>query len=181
MEPLNLVMKKDCNNDDDKESVDSSVSSLNKIIDVKVDNTSPDMAIIKDTNDKKIDTSQINDQKLINALHISNLMQINNINLPNDITNTTSSSYNSQYYFMQLLAMIEAQQLMCQQMNWSMPQQFIRNPLRLPSQPYFDNTVTNNINNEQFLNTQNSTSIYSSLQSVKRDSSSDSKQSHSKR
>lgn len=179
LEPLNLVIKKDNNsdnNDDDKESDKSSVSSMNKSIDDKIDSVLPKMTIDNTSKPNDNNTTQLNDQKLINALHMSNLMQMSNMTLPNDV-NTSSSSYGSQYYFMQLLAMVEAQQLMSQQMNWSLPQQLIRNPLRLP-QPYFDSTTTNIT--EQLTNSQTSTTPYS-LPNIKCDIINDSKQSNSKR
>lgn len=112
--------------------------------------TDPDnMAIEQLTNgNKKITDSNlaIADHKLLTALHMSNLMQLNLGNL----RETTPESqvqvpppYGTQYYFMQLLAMVEAQQLMCQQMNWSLPQHLVRSPMRLPTQAYFDNPAVN--------------------------------------
>ncbi|KAH0552350.1 hypothetical protein KQX54_008939 [Cotesia glomerata] len=112
--------------------------------------TDPDnMAIEQLANgNKKITDSNlaIADHKLLTALHMSNLMQLNLGNL----RETTPESqvqvpppYGTQYYFMQLLAMVEAQQLMCQQMNWSLPQHLVRSPMRLPTQAYFDNPAVN--------------------------------------
>ncbi|XP_057335541.1 protein pangolin, isoforms A/H/I/S isoform X8 [Microplitis mediator] len=173
----------------------ATITALNKKDDIVIDgddNKVPDdarvlmqtdnMAIEHLTGDsnKKISDNNLAmaDHKLLTALHMSNLMQLNMGNLPRDSTPESQVQppppYGTQYYFMQLLAMVEAQQLMCQQMNWSLPQHFTRSPMRLPTQTYFDNPGVNLT--EQLSNSQ---SPLFSVANVKHDT--DNKQLSSKR
>ncbi|KAK0094306.1 hypothetical protein PV326_011316 [Microctonus aethiopoides] len=179
LEPLNLVIKKDNSNSNDSVLIDDDNSIINKneVEEDRVELNVPDnMAILNESNKASDNGLQMTDQKILNALHMSNLMQMSNLNSPRGVS---PPPYGTQYYFMQLLAMVEAQQLMCQQMSWPLPQQFIRNPLRLP-QPYFDGPTVNL--NEQLCNSPNSTSIYS-MPNIKHEpnNSHEIKQSHSKR
>ncbi|XP_015114039.1 protein pangolin, isoforms A/H/I/S isoform X4 [Diachasma alloeum] len=175
LEPLNLVMKKD-NNSSDSSLNDDGITSMKKIDEEKVESSvSDNMAILQDSSETTDNSQPMTDQKILTALHMSNLMQMSNMNLPRGLS---PPPYGSQYYFMQLLAMVEAQQIMCQQMNWSVPQHFIRNPLRLP-QPYFDGSTINIT--EQLCHSPNPTSAYS-LPNAKRESiNHETKQSHTKR
>lgn len=177
LEPLNLVIKKDNNNSSGCSLNDEHIpASLKNIEEDKVESSvSDNMAILQDSSETTDNSQPMTDQKILTALHMSNLMQMSNMNLPRGIS---PPPYGSQYYFMQLLAMVEAQQIMCQQMNWSVPQHFIRNPLRLP-QPYFDGPTINIT--EQLCHSPNPTSAYL-LPNAKRESiNHETKQSHSKR
>lgn len=150
----------------------ATITALNKKDDIVIDgddNKVPDDARVLQTDNmaiehltgdsnKKISDNNLamTDHKLLTALHMSNLMQLNMGNLPRDSTPESQVQppppYGTQYYFMQLLAMVEAQQLMCQQMNWSLPQHFNRSPMRLPTQTYFDNpgvNLTEQLSNSQ--------------------------------
>lgn len=178
LEPLNLVVKKD-NNSRDTTLIDDNLStSIKKIDEEKVEVESSvldNMAILQNSSKTTDNGLPMTDQKILTALHMNNFMQMSNMNLPRGIS---PPPYGSQYYFMQLLAMVEAQQLMCQQMNWTVPQHFIRNPLRLP-QPYFDSPSTNM--SEPLCNSPNPTTVYP-LPNVKRETiNHDTKLSHSKR
>lgn len=159
LEPLNLVIKKDDKNTNDLHEEDE---------DEEVEEKLPNMAI--DSNKTSDNTLPMADQKILTALHMSNLMQMSNLNLPRGVS---PPPYGTQYYFMQLLAMVEAQQLMCQQMSW--PQQYIRNPLRLP-QPYFDGPNLTELNNSM-----NSNSIYSLPSAKHENANHETKQLNSKR
>lgn len=178
LEPLNLVIKKDGNSDGESTVIEDNPTSAAERIeeDNKEETKAQDgMAILQEAVKAGESGLQPNDQKILTALHMSNLMQMSNMTLPRGVN---PPAYGTQYYFMQLLAMVEAQQLMCQQMSWSAPQHFARNPLRLP-QPYFDGPATNLT--EQLCNSQNSAAAYT-LPAAKRDTAAhETKQSHSKR
>ena len=175
LEPLNLVIKKDGNNEEtiiDDSLVTSATSSKE---DEGESKSQDNMAFLQDSMKAEETGIPGTDQKILTALHMSNLMQMSNMTMPRGVN---QPPYGTQYYFMQLLAMVEAQQMMCQQMNWSAPQHFMRNSMRLP-QPYFDGPTTNLT--EQLCNSQNTASTYS-LPITKRDNTShETKQSHSKR
>lgn len=180
LEPLNLVIKKDANSSEGAEAniiEEKFVNAATRSEEEQqaVAKVQENMAILQEA----VKSSEVgippNEQKILSALHMSNLMQMSNLNLPRGVN---PPAYGTQYYFMQLLAMVEAQQMMCQQMSWSGAQHFVRNPLRLP-QPYFD-PPTNNLA-EQLCNSQNSSTAYP-LPMTKRDSvGHETKQSYSKR
>ncbi|OAD56216.1 Protein pangolin, isoform J, partial [Eufriesea mexicana] len=165
LEPLNLVIKKD----DITESgpttnvtieEGSSEASINRIDEEKC-NGDPgktieeNMTILQDAMKAGEAGLPTADHKILTALYMSSLMQMSNMSLPRSVT---PPPYGAQHNFMQLLAMVEARHRMWQQMNWPLPQNFPRNPLTLPAQPYFDGPTTNLT--EQLCNTQNSTPTY---------------------
>ncbi|KAK1134781.1 hypothetical protein K0M31_007552 [Melipona bicolor] len=190
LEPLNLVIKKDDNTESGPATnvtieEGSSEASINRIDEEKYNNH-PDpgktiednMTILQDAMKAGEAGLPTADHKILTALYMSSLMQMSNMSLPRSVT---PPPYGAQHNFMQLLAMVEARHRMWQQMNWPLPQNFPRNPLTLPAQPYFDGPTTNLT--EQLCNSQNSTPTFP-LSCTKPDQqplNRDSKQSYFKR
>ncbi|KAF7411267.1 hypothetical protein HZH66_000163 [Vespula vulgaris] len=87
---------------------------------------------------------------------MSSLMNMSNAStLPRNVT-SSSPPYAAQHNFVQLLAMLEARHRVWQQMNnWPTPQNFLRNPLGLPPQPYFADSPSANQLTEQLCTSQN--------------------------
>ncbi|XP_066594605.1 protein pangolin, isoforms A/H/I/S isoform X7 [Prorops nasuta] len=154
LEPLNLVIKKDdASNETSTTFTEDNIN--NKIDEEKEESKIQDnMAILQDAmkSDSNLPAA---DHKILTALYMSSLMQMSNSSVPRGVT---PPPYAAQHNFMQLLAMVEARHRIWQQMNWSMPQSFARNPLGLP-QPYFDNPVSSLT--DQLCSSPNSTSAYS--------------------
>ena len=155
LEPLNLVIKKD-----DTESrpivIESADDpSISKIDEEKIESKFEDnMTILQDAVKASETGLPAADHKILTALYMSSLMQMSNMNVPRSVT---PPPYGAQHNFMQLCAMVEARHRIWQQMNWSLPQNFHRNPLTLP-QPYFDGSTSNLT--EQLCNSQNTTPSY---------------------
>ncbi|XP_023289881.1 protein pangolin, isoforms A/H/I/S isoform X5 [Orussus abietinus] len=175
-EPLNLVIKKDGNGSDSTFIEENLVSSIKRIEEDGGDTRVPEnVTFLQDavkSNESNLPTA---DHKILTALYMSSLMQMSNMTVPRSVT---PPSFGAQHNFMQLLAMVEARHRMWQHMSWSVPQNFLRNPLGLP-QPYFDSPVANL--SEQLCNSQNSTPAYS-LPSVKHEPTNhDTKQPYFKR
>ncbi|KZC09803.1 Protein pangolin, isoform J [Dufourea novaeangliae] len=153
LEPLNLVIKKD----EDSGIEERGISN-------RIDEEKPDVSRIEEENMTILqeavkageDGLPTADHKILTALYMSSLMQMSNMNVPR--STVTPPQYGAQQNFMQLLAMVEARHRMWQQMNWPLPQNFHRNHLALPQQPYFDGPTSNLA--EQLCNTQNSTPAY---------------------
>lgn len=188
LEPLNLVIKKDGAGDDEDESnitkknYDNSINKYednDKVIEDEDDDD--DKEIDKDEDEIDADCNMTifqdamksgnmnlptNDEKVLTALYMSSLVQMSNMTLPRSVPTpaTPSPSFNAQPNFMQLLAMVEARHRMWQHMSWNTaaggPQNFIRNPLSMPPQPFFDNPQTSL--SEQLIGSQNSTVVSSS-------------------
>lgn len=166
LEPLNLVIKKDDNTESGPATnvtieEGSSEASINRIDEEKCNNPDPsktieeNMTILQDAMKAGEAGLPTADHKILTALYMSSLMQMSNMSLPRSVT---PPPYGAQHNFMQLLAMVEARHRMWQQMNWPLPQNFPRNPLTLPAQPYFDGPTTNLT--EQLCNSQNSTPTF---------------------
>lgn len=155
LEPLNLVIKKG-NIDDsgptrtvigvklgeasiDEEEKDAVVAEESAIED--------NMAILQDAV-KSAESGGLPtaDHKLLTALYMSSLVQMSNLSAPRGIAPPPyGASQQQQQSFMQLLAMVEARHRMWQQMNWPLPQSFLRSPLTLPPtapSSYFDGATT---------------------------------------
>lgn len=165
LEPLNLVIKKDDSTESGSTTVtidegSSEEASINKINDEEKSNSvsskhEDTMTILQDAMKSGEAGLPTADHKILTALYMSSLMQMSNMNLPRSVT---PPPYGAQHNFMQLLAMVEARHRMWQQMNWPLPQNFPRNPLALPAQPYFDGPTPNLT--EQMCNSQNTTPSY---------------------
>ncbi|XP_017796561.1 PREDICTED: protein pangolin, isoforms A/H/I/S isoform X2 [Habropoda laboriosa] len=166
LEPLNLVIKKDDNTESSGPSSatieeGSSEASINNKIDEEKSGSESSkieqdgMTIFQETSKPSEAGLPTADHKILTALYMSSLMQMSNMNLPRSVT---PPPYGAQQNFMQLLAMVEARHRMWQQLNWPLPQNFPRNPLTLPGQPYFDGPTTNLT--EQLCNAQNTASTY---------------------
>jgi transcription factor 7-like 2 len=93
------------------------------------------------------------DHKLLTALYMSSLMQMSSLSAPRGVApspygaSQQQQQQQQQQSFVQLLAMVEARHRMWQQMNWPLPQGFLRNPLTMPPSapppsPYFDGATT---------------------------------------
>lgn len=156
LEPLNLVIKKD---DTDggpttviRERIDEEKSET---VETAIEDN---MAILQDAVKSAESGLPTADHKLLTALYMSSLMQMSSLSAPRGITPPPyggggggggsgggAISQQQQQNFMQLLAMVEARHRMWQQMNWPLPQSFLRSPLTLPPQPptaYFDGSTT---------------------------------------
>lgn len=151
LEPLNLVMKKD--------DIDDGGPTRTTVIGVKIGEASIDeeekdavaaednMAILQDAV-KSAESGGLPtaDHKLLTALYMSSLVQMSNLSAPRGIAPPPyGASQQQQQSFMQLLAMVEARHRMWQQMNWPLPQSFLRSPLTLPPtapSSYFDGATT---------------------------------------
>lgn len=156
LEPLNLVIKKD-------DTVDSGPTGAT-VIGVKIDGEASideeekdavvveesaieaNMAILQDAV-KSAESGGLPtaDHKLLTALYMSSLVQMSSLSAPRGIAPPPyGASQQQQQNFMQLLAMVEARHRMWQQMNWPLPQSFLRSPLTLPptAPSYFDGATT---------------------------------------
>ena len=180
LEPLNLVIKKDNNNDGAvllEDNVVARMQELNKdkiekMEDIKIHG---DASLLQETLKSDDSSSNNVEQKLLTAFYMSSLMQMSNMSIPRSVS---PQSLNAQHNFVQLLAMVEARHRLWQQINWSMPPNLLRNPLNIPH-PYFDGPMTNL--NEQLSNLQNSLPAYT-LSSIKNESiNHEVKQTYSKR
>ncbi|TGZ51134.1 Protein pangolin [Temnothorax longispinosus] len=157
LEPLNLVMKKD---DTDDSGPTRTVIGV-KIAEASIDEEEKDalavvaeenaiednMAIFQDAV-KSAESGGLPtaDHKLLTALYMSSLVQMSSLSAPasRGIAPPPYASQQQQQNFMQLLAMVEARHRMWQQMNWPLPQSFLRSPLTLPptAPSYFDGATT---------------------------------------
>lgn len=161
LEPLNLVIKKDSDNNEASVYEDNIIAEdpVKGIDDERADNNTQDnMIALQDAlkhNDSVLPTD---DHKILTALYMSSLMQMSNMTVPR---NVTPPPFGAQPNFMQLLAMVEARHRMWQQMNWPIPPNFLRNPLSAPP-PYFDGPGATSLS-EQLCNSQNTPNSYSPL------------------
>lgn len=175
LEPLNLVIKKDSNSPPAEPEPELPEKSTTP--DVPVDSSKDCHTVEEDKFQSKVQDNMtilqeavksgeagapVTDQKFLTALYMSSLMQMSNASA---LRNVSPTPYNVQQNFMQLLAMVEARHRMWQQLSWSVPPNFLRNPVGLP-QPYYDGALTNI--NEQLCNSPNSLmSSYPSLPTTK--------------
>lgn len=153
LEPLNLVIKKDDTDDSgpvigeriaeatiDEEEKDAVLAAEESAIE---DNMAILQDAVKSAESGGLPTA---DHKLLTALYMSSLMQMSSLSAPRGIAPPPygASQQQQQQSFVQLLAMVEARHRMWQQMNWSLPQNFLRSPLTLPptAPPYFDGATT---------------------------------------
>ncbi|KAG5334527.1 PANG1 protein, partial [Acromyrmex charruanus] len=154
LEPLNLVIKKD----DTEDSGPTRTVIGVKIAEASIDEEEKDavvaeesaiednMAILQDAV-KSAESGGLPtaDHKLLTALYMSSLVQMSSLSAPRGIAPPPyGASQQQQQSFMQLLAMVEARHRMWQQMNWPLPQSFLRSPLTLPptAPSYFDGATT---------------------------------------
>lgn len=178
LEPLNLVVKKERKNADAlllEENIKGTVKNVedSKVKSIEETEIRGDLSLLQEAIKSNDSNSNNMDQKVLTAFYMSSLMQACNMAVPR-----TLQSLNTQHNFMQFLAMIEARHQLLQQMNWSMPSNFLRNPLNIP-RPYFDVPMVSL--NEQICNIQNSGTA-SNLSSNKNDSvNREVKQTYSKR
>ncbi|KAI4484692.1 hypothetical protein M0804_007258 [Polistes exclamans] len=170
LEPLNLVIKKDDTGrggtviEEEEERIGG--KSMNAIDEEEEEEESTDSTRMIENNVTTIlqDACKaggesglpIADQKILTALYMSSLMNMSNAStLPRNVT-SSSAPYAAQHNLVQLLAMLEARHRVWQQMNnWPTPQNFLRNPLGLPSQPYFADSPSANQLTEQLCTSQN--------------------------
>ena len=154
-EPLNLVIKKD-STASEPQLTDSKSAPAEKSEEEKIEtNIQDSMTILQDAV-KSAESASIPaaDQKFLTALYMSSLMQMSNASA---LRNVSPTPYNAQQNFMQLLTMVEARHRMWQQLSWSVPPNFLRNPVGLP-QPYYDGSLSSI--NEQLCNSPNSLLSY---------------------
>lgn len=157
LEPLNLVIKKDDTEDSggpttvigERIEVEASIDEEKDAVAAEESAIEDNMAILQDAV-KSAESGGLPtaDHKLLTALYMSSLMQMSSLSAPRGLAPPPYSGGNQQQQqsFMQLLAMVEARHRMWQQMNWPLPQSFLRNPLTLPPAapppPYFDGATT---------------------------------------
>ncbi|KAI4498095.1 hypothetical protein M0802_006919 [Mischocyttarus mexicanus] len=168
LEPLNLVIKKDDTGREEtviEEEQRIGKSNANAIDEEEEEEESTDSRMIENNDVTTIlqDACKaggesglpIADQKILTALYMSSLMNMSNAStLPRNVT--SSPPYAAQHNLVQLLAMLEARHRVWQQMNnWPTPQNFLRNPLGLPPQPYFADSPSANQLTEQLCTSQN--------------------------
>lgn len=151
LEPLNLVIKKDSDTSESPIVEDSNKSQAENFEDSKIEDN---MAILQDAFKSTESGVPAADQKFLTALYMSSLMQMSNAPA---LRNVSPSPYNMQQNFMQLLAMVEARHRMWQQFSWSVPSNFLRNPVGLP-QPLYDGSLSSL--NEQLCNSPSSLLSY---------------------
>ncbi|OXU20975.1 hypothetical protein TSAR_003156, partial [Trichomalopsis sarcophagae] len=171
LEPLNLVIKKDSNSpaaepelpEKSSTPVDSKDCIKTSEEDKFQSKIQDNMTILQEAVKSGEAGAPATDQKFLTALYMSSLMQMSNASA---LRNVSPTPYNVQQNFMQLLAMVEARHRMWQQLSWSVPPNFLRNPVGLP-QPYYDGALTNL--NEQLCNSPNSLMSYPSLPTTKND------------
>lgn len=148
LEPLNLVIKKDDTDDSGGPTVigekiaEASIDEEKDAVATEDNAIEDNMAILQDAV-KSVESGGLPtaDHKLLTALYMSSLMQMSSLSAPRGIAPPPyGGNQQQQQSFMQLLAMVEARHRMWQQMNWPLPQSFLRNPLTLPptAPPYFD-------------------------------------------
>lgn len=152
LEPLNLVIKKDDTEDGGPELIsgeriitEASIDEEKDVVAAEECAIEDNMAILQDAV-KSAESGGLPtaDHKLLTALYMSSLMQMSSLSAPRNIAPPQyGASQQQQQNFMQLLAMVEARHRMWQ-MNWPLPQGFLRNPLTLPpaAPPYFDGATT---------------------------------------
>lgn len=168
LEPLNLVIKKDDTARggtviEEEERIGKSTNAIDEEEDEEectdsriIENNMT--TILQDACKAGESGLPIADQKILTALYMSSLMNMSNAStLPRNVTSSSSPPYAAQHNFVQLLAMLEARHRVWQQMNnWPTPQNFLRNPLGLPPQPYFaDSSPSANQLTEQLCTSQN--------------------------
>jgi transcription factor 7-like 2 len=152
LEPLNLVIKKDDTDDSGGPTVigekiaEASIDEEKDAVAAEDNAIEDNMAILQDAV-KSVESGGLPtaDHKLLTALYMSSLMQMSSLSAPRGIAPPPyGGNQQQQQSFMQLLAMVEARHRMWQQMNWPLPQSFLRNPLTLPptAPPYFDGATT---------------------------------------
>lgn len=151
-EPLNLVIKKDDTDDSGpvigeriaEASIDEEKDAVLAAEESAIEDN---MAILQDAV-KSAESGGLPtaDHKLLTALYMSSLMQMSSLSAPRSIAPPPygASQQQQQQSFVHLLAMVEARHRMWQQMNWPLPQNFLRSPLTLPptAPPYFDGATT---------------------------------------
>lgn len=149
LEPLNLVIKKDDTEDSGpligEKITEASLDEEKDVVATEENAIEDNMAILQDAV-KSAESGGLPtaDHKLLTALYMSSLMQMSSLSAPRNIAPPPyGASQQQQQNFMQLLAMVEARHRMWQ-MNWPLPQGFLRNPLTLPptASPYFDGATT---------------------------------------
>ena len=173
LEPLNLVIKKDSTTSEIPDKNTTPEDQINKDkLDLKIQE---DMTVLQDAVKSVESGVPPADQKFLTALYMSSLMQMSNAS---SLRSISPSPYNVQQNFMQLLAMIEARHRMWQQLSWSVPPNFLRNPIGLPS-PYYDGSLTNI--NDQLCNSPNSLLTYPMPSTKHEQPNHDSKQTSFKR
>lgn len=160
LEPLNLVIKKEGKNVETLLLEDNAEGTIKDVEDSKIKSIegTGDLSLLQEAMKSDDSNSNSMEQKVLTAFYMSSLMQVCNMATPRTL--------NTQNNFMQLLAMVEARHQLLQQMNWSMPSNFLRNPLNIP-RPYFDVPMLNL--NDQIGYVQNSGTA-SNLSSSKNDS-----------
>lgn len=150
LEPLNLVIKKDDTDDSGpvigKRIAEATIDEEKDAVLAAEDSAIEDnMAILQDAV-KSAESGGLPtaDHKLLTALYMSSLMQMSSLSAPRGIAPPPYGANQQQQSFVQLLAMVEARHRMWQQMNWPLPQNFLRSPLTLPptAPPYFDGATT---------------------------------------
>lgn len=154
LEPLNLVIKKDDTDDSGPtrtvigvKIAEASIDEEEKDVVAAEENAIEDnMAILQDAV-KSAESGGLPtaDHKLLTALYMSSLVQMSSLSAPRGIAPPPyGANQQQQQNFMQLLAMVEARHRMWQQMNWPLPQSFLRSPLTLPptAPSYFDGATT---------------------------------------
>ncbi|XP_043478493.1 protein pangolin, isoforms A/H/I/S isoform X6 [Leptopilina heterotoma] len=160
LEPLNLVIKKEGKNVETlllEENVEGTIKDVEDSKIKSIEGTG-DLSLLQEAIKSDDSNSNSMEQKVLTAFYMSSLMQACNMATPRTL--------NTQNNFMQLLAMVEARHQLLQQMNWSAPSNFLRNPLNIP-RPYFDVPMLNL--NDQICYVQNSGTA-SNLSSNKNDS-----------
>lgn len=150
-EPLNLVIKKDDTDDSGpvigERIAEPSIDEEKDAVLAAEESTIEDnMAILQDAV-KSAESGGLPtaDHKLLTALYMSSLMQMSSLSAPRSIAPPpySASQQQQQQSFVHLLAMVEARHRMWQQMNWPLPQNFLRSPLAMPTAPpYFDSATT---------------------------------------
>lgn len=155
LEPLNLVIKKDTNGSRSDIVEKNTGTAEEKIEEETAKPKLQDNMTIMQESVKSDDTAMPSaDQKFLTALYMSSILQMSNASA---LRNVTPAPFSGQQNFMQLLAMVEARHRMWQQLSWSVPPNFLRNPIGLP-QPYYDGPVANLT--EQLCNSPNSMLTY---------------------
>lgn len=158
LEPLNLVIKKDSDTPEPSSiAEDNNKTAADNFVDDKIESKIEDnMAILQDAF-KSAESGGVPaaDQKFLTALYMSSLMQASNASA---LRNVSPAPYNVPQNFIQLLAALEARNRMWQQqLNWSVPPNFLRNPVGLP-QHLYDGSLSSL--NEQLCNSPNSLLTY---------------------
>ncbi|XP_058809897.1 protein pangolin, isoforms A/H/I/S isoform X6 [Phymastichus coffea] len=151
LEPLNLVIKKDCSDTTEPKNSDGCLGPDDKPDEDKLQSKIEDnMTILQSALKSAETTIPAADQKFLTALYMSSMMQMSNASAFRNIS--TPNPYNVQQNFMQLVAMLEARHRMWQQLC-TVPPNFLRNPVTVP-QPFYDGAITNA--NEQMCSSPNS-------------------------